>query len=70
MCEGIFELLEPIIKLMLCKFQNDIKQFCLLRTDAYYLRAITSTLYRNYDNNIILYVVLNTLHQINSDNSK
>lgn len=70
MSEGIFELLEPIIKLMLCKFQDDIKQFRLLRTDAYYLRAITSNLYRNYDNNIILYVVLNTLHQINSDNSK
>lgn len=65
----LLNILEPNVQCMLYKFRDKTKQFrMMLINEEYVLRSITSThRYRNYDNNVILYVVLSTLHKMNKD---
>lgn len=61
------ENIKPNIDYLLSKFPDLEKQFRLLLVDNnYYLRGLTSPRYKNYDNNIVIYVILYLLDKLNS----
>lgn len=62
------DLLRETIEYLLAHTVNREKQYRLIygtgsKEDKVYLRAITSRSYKNYDNNIVLYLALNAMHQ-------
>lgn len=61
------ETVKTNVDFLLAQFPDMEKQFRMLIIDnAYYLRALTSPRYKNYDNNIVIYVVLYILDKLNS----
>lgn len=62
------DLLRETIEYLLENTVNREKQYRLiygtgLNEDKVYLRAVTSPSYKNYDNNIVLYLALNAMHR-------
>lgn len=63
---GQKDLLIDNIKYLLENSENSKKQYRFIegkKDGEVYLRALTSSRYRNYDNNIVLYLCLNIMHQ-------
>ncbi|MDQ0203630.1 hypothetical protein [Pectinatus haikarae] len=62
---GYVDLLRENIKTLLEKRGSVIRQYRLIKNeDDYFLRALTSSRYQNYDNNIALYLSMLNLHKL------
>lgn len=56
------------IKELFTKFKDTKKQYrILIKDEAPLLRAVTSTMYNNYDNHLALYIILLMLHKLSMD---
>ena len=69
--DNILHLLSLNTQIILLRFKERSTQFRLLFEDGgdYILRGVMGPGYNNYDNNVIIYVLLQTLHKINTTTS-
>nr|WP_302596454.1 hypothetical protein [uncultured Cellulosilyticum sp.] len=64
------EKIKPNIDYLISNASNTEKQFrLLLINNEYFLRGLTSPRYKNYDNSIIIYVILYLLDKLNTENN-